>query len=152
MLRSSWSIRPAFDQPISGQFASTSLISSEQLAIGGWNTVRGYDERVLFGDQGFVINIELHTPSFSPSSWISGKLPKDDLQFLAFWDFGLMNTIDPSPGDPSPTYLTGIGVGARYNVGSNLAVRCDVGFPLYNPDLGFTVDAARASVGVTLGF
>lgn len=135
-----------------GQFASTSLISSEQLAIGGWGTVRGYDERVLFGDQGVVINVELRTPSVSPATWISSRLPKDDLQFLAFWDFGLVNTIDPLPDDPSTTYLTSVGVGARYNIGSNLAVRCDVGFPLYNPNLGFPVDTARASVGVTLGF
>lgn len=135
-----------------GQFASTSLISSEQLAIGGWGTVRGYDERVLFGDQGLVINVELRTPSFSPSSWISSSLPKDGLQFLAFWDFGLVNTIEPLPGDPATSYLTSVGIGVRYDVASNLSVRCDVGFPLYNPDLGFPVDTARASVGVTLGF
>lgn len=135
-----------------GQFASTSLLSSEQLAIGGWGTVRGYDERVLFGDQGIVVNVELRTPSFSPSSWVSSRFPKDSLQFLAFWDFGLVNTIDPLPGDPATSYLTSVGVGVRYDVAGNLSVRCDVGFPLYNPDLGFPVDTARASVGATLGF
>jgi len=135
-----------------GQLASAPLISSEQLAIGGYGTVRGYDERVLFGDQGFVFNLEFRTPPISPASHLSAHLPSDELQFLAFWDIGLVNSLEPLPGDPASSYLTSLGFGVRYRIGTNLSVRCDVGFPLVNPDLGFPVNTARASVGATLGF
>ena len=135
-----------------GQLASAPLISSEQLAIGGYGTVRGYDERVLFGDQGFVFNLEFRTPPISLASHLSAQLPADELQFLLFWDIGLVNSIEPLPGDPASSYLTSLGFGVRYRIGTNLSVRCDVGFPLVNPDLGFPVDTARASVGATLGF
>jgi len=135
----------------SGQVASGALLSSEQLAIGGYGTVRGYQERVLFGDQGVVINAELRTPPISPMGLFGIERISDELQFLAFWDFGLVSSRDPLPGEEDVYYITSVGVGVRYAIGANLSVRCDVGFPLVNPNLGFDV-APRASVGVVVGF
>ena len=60
--------------------------------------------------------------------------------------------MDPLPGDNANYFLTSVGLGARHSLGSNLTVRCDVGFPLVNPNLGFPVASARVDVGVTLGF
>jgi hemolysin activation/secretion protein len=49
-----------------GQFAAqhsnTGLIGSEQLYLGGFATVRGFDESVLAGDSGHVIRTELRLP------------------------------------------------------------------------------------------
>jgi len=47
-----------------GQYSSANLLSSEQFGVGGYDTVRGYDERELNGDSAVVVNIELRTPEF----------------------------------------------------------------------------------------
>lgn len=137
----------------SGQLASAPLISSEQLSIGGYGTVRGYDERVIFGDQGAVVNVELRTPSISIGRLAGWDWLTDELQFLGFWDFGLVSSKDPLPGDAASYYLSSLGVGLRYSLAPYVSVRCDVGFPLVDPDVaGVDVGIARASVGVTVGF
>lgn len=137
----------------SGQVASTALISSEQLSIGGYGTVRGYDERVLFGDQGAVVNVELRSPSISIGRLVGWDWLTDELQLLGFWDFGLVSSKDPLPGDADSYYLTSVGVGLRYSLAPYVSVRCDVGFPLVDPEVaGVDVGIARASVGVIVGF
>jgi hemolysin activation/secretion protein len=134
----------------SAQVASHALISSEQLAIGGYGTVRGYKERVLFGDQGVVLNAEIHTPPFSPSERL-GLSSIDEIQFLCFWDFGLASSKNPLPGDDSSYSLSSVGAGLRYSLGENFNARCDIGFPLEDPNLGFSV-SPRVSVGATVTF
>ncbi len=47
------------------QFASGNLIGGEQLGIGGWSTVRGYDEREVNADEGWWIRNEFWTPGYS---------------------------------------------------------------------------------------
>ncbi len=46
-----------------GQYSWSTLIPSEQIGIGGFDTVRGYTERELNKDTGFIGNIELRTPA-----------------------------------------------------------------------------------------
>lgn len=146
-----------------GQLASGSLPSSEQLSIGGYGSVRGYPQQILFGDQGFFFNFELRSPGYSLLGLakksenqtlrevgpVLKKIPRDQLQFLAFWDFGLVNTIQPLPSNPSCYDITGVGVGVRYAIGINYTLRCDLGFPLINPNVGIDIGptiAAGASV------
>ena len=149
----------------SGQLASTSLISNEQLSIGGYGSVRGYPQQILYGDQGFFFNLELHSPSYSifgltksrSDSELGGlpkivrKLGKDQLMFLAFWDFGLVNSIHPLPGNPASYDITALGIGVRYGLGSNYSLRCDLGFPLINPNVGISIGPTVA-LGATVGF
>ncbi len=137
---------------VTGQIASTSLPSSEQLSIGGWGTVRGYDAYVLLGDQGLYGTIELQSPRVPLLSRWWPKLPADHLRLVGFWDYGFVNTIDPLPGDPATSQITSVGVGVRYQFSDSLSARCDLGFPLLNPDLGFPVDTVGLNVGVTLQF
>lgn len=148
-----------------GQVASTSLPSTEQLSIGGYGSVRGYSQQILFGDQGFFFNLELRSPAYSllgllrkadpalSGRWLDRikKPGADQLQFLAFWDYGLVNTIQPLPGN-NPTYaITGVGFGVRYGVGSNTSLRCDLGFPLINPEVGISIGPTIA-LGASVGF
>jgi len=149
----------------SGQLASTSLINNEQLSIGGYGSVRGYPQQILYGDQGFFFNLELHSPSYSifgltkslSDSELGGlpkivrKLGKDQLMFLAFWDFGLVNSIHPLPGNPASYDITALGIGVRYGLGSNYSLRCDLGFPLINPNVGISIGPTIA-LGATVGF
>lgn len=149
----------------SGQLASTSLISNEQLSIGGYGSVRGYPQQILYGDQGFYFNMELHSPSYSifgltkslgDSEWgglpkIVRKLGKDQLMFLAFWDYGLVNSIHPLAGDPATYDITALGIGVRYGLGSNYSLRCDLGFPLINPNVGVAI-GPTINLGASIGF
>ena len=148
-----------------GQLASTSLPSTEQLSIGGYGSVRGYSQQILFGDQGFYFTFELHSPSYSifgltkslKDSELGGfpsalrKLGKDQLMFLAFWDFGLVNSIQPLAGNPASYDITALGIGIRYGVGSNFSLRCDLGFPLINPNVGVAI-GPTINFGASIGF
>lgn len=127
-----------------GQLASTSLPSTEQLSIGGYGTVRGYQQQILFGDQGFYGTLELHGPSWSILG--GGKSPKnrDELMFLGFWDLGMVNTIQPLPGNSSTYAISGVGFGLRYALGTSFSLRCDLGFPLINPDIGISISPTVA--------
>ncbi|MBU6446735.1 MAG: hypothetical protein KGQ49_04985, partial [Verrucomicrobia bacterium] len=48
-----------------GQWSSTALLPSEQLGIGGYDTVRGYDQRQYNADNGFYLSNEFHTAPFT---------------------------------------------------------------------------------------
>lgn len=135
-----------------GQLASTSLPSTEQLSIGGYGSVRGYSQQILFGDQGFYGTLELHTPSWTfLGAGKNSKTPRDRFYLLSFWDYGLVNTIQPLPGNDPAYAITGVGFGARYTLGANLSMRCDLGFPLMNPNVGISIGPTVA-LGATVGF
>ncbi len=69
-----WSLFMKLD----GQVASEPLVSSVRRSVGGANTVRGYREAELAGDNTLLANLELRTPLFH--NFIPG-LKKDD-EFL----------------------------------------------------------------------
>ncbi len=60
----------------SGQQTSNLLISGEQFGVGGIGTVRGFEERSVTGDSGYVLNLELWFP----------PVTQYELRFLAFID------------------------------------------------------------------
>ena len=63
----------------STQLTPQRLMPSEQMGLGGYQTVRGYDERVINGDQGWFVSNEFRLPAFSLPSpfnlggWKVGK-------------------------------------------------------------------------------
>ena len=148
-----------------GQVASSTLPSTEQFSIGGYGSVRGYQQQILFGDQGFFFNLELHSPGYSLLGWTRSmvrtggsraaedlkKSGSDQLQFLAFWDYGYTDTIHPLPGNAASYAITGAGVGMRYGIGNNTSLRCDLGFPLINPQVQ-TQNGPTLALGASVGF
>ncbi len=56
---------------LTAQYARTSLIGAEQLHLGGFSSVRGFDEAVLSGDVGHVARVEMRFPSFWSSTRFS---------------------------------------------------------------------------------
>ena len=62
----------------SGQQTDALLISGEQFGIGGEGTLRGFEERSVTGDSGYLLNLELWLPPLTVA----------DLRFLVFADFG----------------------------------------------------------------
>lgn len=116
-----------------GQFTGENLLPSEQLGIGGYDTVRGYKERQLNKDKGAIANIEIRTPGkkvfFQKSNCSQFQ---DAVQFLAFFDAGYGSNHDPLPGEPRGEYLLGAGPGVRYTVNDRLTGRLDWGVKLHN--------------------
>lgn len=109
------------------QLSSASLIPSEQFALGGYSTVRGYPERVANGDSGLCLNFEVRSPHYS----FLKKRVQDDLYLLAFVDFGYAWDHAQVPGLPLTQTLIGVGPGLRYKISSYFTMRFDLGFPLH---------------------
>lgn len=115
-----------------GQVSSHPLIPSEQFGLGGYDTVRGYDQREVNKDDAIYLSGEARTPPFAllkriKSQW---KVP-DALQFLAFLDYGWGIDIDTLPGGKKSNYLLGAGPGLRYTIEPYLTVRLDWGIKLH---------------------
>lgn len=92
----------------SWQLAAQPLISNEQFAIGGVDTVRGYLESAALGDNGVVLSLEATTPNYAKR--IADSL--DDLHLLAFVDGGFVHVREPITAE-NRTTLAGVGVGLR---------------------------------------
>ena len=134
------------------QGATERLLPSEELALGGYNTVRGYDERVVSGDNGWIVNNELRTPPLSPGDLLHMPYLRDELQFLAFFDYGAVRVIDAVPADgadPNKT-LYSVGMGFRYTVRKNLSVRFDYGWALTEKSIN--ENPSRAMFGILASF
>jgi hemolysin activation/secretion protein len=137
-----------------GQLANERLTPSEQIGIGGFGTVRGYGERFVNGDNGWVLNNELRSPPVRLGKLLPSLHYDDKLQFLAFFDYGSvsikdLNASDVSLGLEQETSLSSVGAGLRYTVHNNLSVRFDYGFQLMNKEPG---KHSGSHVGVLLSF
>jgi hemolysin activation/secretion protein len=110
-----------------GQWTGDALVSGEQFSIGGTYAVRGYEEREITGDSGFVAALELFTPNLLAA--------KDDattsLRLLGFADAGkVFNQLDtPCRAGESSCTLTSVGIGARLGYGA-LQLKFDVAHSL----------------------
>ena len=118
---------------VSGQIAEDKLPPAEQLGLGGYTSVRGYDERYINGDTGLVVRNEIYS---SPLSLIGSDRHSDQLRFLAFIDYGTIHLNKFEGGDEGLDNagknfnIASFGWGARYNIQENLSFRFDWGFPL----------------------
>ena len=90
------------------QITAQPLISNEQFAIGGVDTVRGYLESAALGDNGFALSLEARTPNYAKK--VADSL--DDLHLLAFADGGLVTVLEPITAADRFT-LAGAGLGLR---------------------------------------
>ncbi|OGN55449.1 MAG: hypothetical protein A3D96_00630 [Chlamydiae bacterium RIFCSPHIGHO2_12_FULL_44_59] len=111
------------------QVSPSTLLPSEQFSLGGHSTVRGYQEKVVGGDNSFCGNFEISTPTIaSVGIWV----PKFDDHFtiLGFVDAGYAWFNDSVADRPKQESLLGIGSGVRYAVASYFTSSLDVGFPL----------------------
>jgi hemolysin activation/secretion protein len=119
----------SFVAAIRGQYASQNLLASEQIGLGGYDTVRGYPERIVNVDNALIVNTEIRSPSFSlfPKKKDAG----DEMYFLGFFDYGLGGLHKRVGGEPKTQYLMGIGPGVRYYLNRFASARLDWGFRLH---------------------
>jgi len=125
------------------------LLNSEQLKAGGFRTVRGYNELITAGDDGIIINMEVRTPPVRVLDLFGAKQVTDQLQLLAFWDYGYLDGTEASIPQPDAE-LQSAGLGMRYNLGDTVSVRFDYGWQLES--LSFDDNRSRAHVGVSMSY
>jgi len=133
------------------QTSNSNLAPSEQLGFGGYDTVRGYDQREVNSDEGYIFTTEVRTPSVSIGEFLGSDVYKDQLQFLGFWDYGSATPHNPVPGQAYEIPLSSVGFGVRYSINSYVAVRFDYGFQLIST--GFDTDhGSRSDLGVVVSY
>lgn len=149
------------------QISNENLISSEQFGIGGYTTVRGYDEREAGGgDEGWLIRNEIRTPSISLGQIFQTEAWNDQWQFLVFWDYGVMHKVDllttqdPFTEEDNNIILSGAGVGFRLTISPYVTARFDYAWQLTdtNIDKGASERLrdrglnSRAHMGITISY
>ncbi len=119
------------------QWTDFTLLPSEEFWLGGFDTVRGYYERILAGDSGAILNLELYSPPLTPIQWLDLPCLRgcdfcEILQFLIFFDYGTATVCHRViPDQRLNRYLIGIGPGLRYYIDDHLEIRADLGFQLH---------------------
>ncbi len=108
------------------QLTDRSLVPSEQFAIGGAQSVRGYLQDSLFSDNGIFASAEVQLPVLR----VSGG--KGVIQVVPFVDFGTVWNSSGQP-NPSPNTLASVGLGLQWQQG-NFTARLDWGIPLVSLD------------------
>lgn len=109
-----------------GQVASGPLVSSEQFSVGGLDTVRGYLESEVLGDDGVVGNFELRSPDFADAmqKMVKAQLEETPLpvtafnnwRFFAFADGGMAFVLHPLPEQQAQFNLWSYGGGLRFKM------------------------------------
>jgi hemolysin activation/secretion protein len=119
------------------QFADRDLLPSEQLGLGGIESIRGYDERTASGSNGVLTSVELRSPPFRILPWavdLTGDLGLPDYaQADAFWDYGSVHENDQVSSGVRGAALESAGMGLRYVLDRYLTFRLEYGFQLRTP-------------------
>lgn len=135
---------------MTGQLSTSRLLPTEQLNLGGFDSIRGYDYRSINGDNGYVLNLEYR--SLPIRQCLHGE--STSLTMLAFadvgqhLDWGSNANLPYDDGD----LLASVGVGMRYSVGSNVTVRFDYGLPLTDVAGIRRNTSGRIHLGAALAF
>ena len=109
---------------MTGQVAEGNLLPSEQLGFGGFDSIRGYDMRLVNGDSGYLGTVELRTPSMNVG------LANDEAQLLTFFDSGDARNHTLLPGEDGSVDLSSAGLGLRYLLSPEVSLRCDYGWQI----------------------
>jgi len=130
---------------VAGQVSDSPLINSEQFSVGGLDTVRGYLESEVLGDDAVVFNFEARGPSLL--GWIKTPKSGDDWRFYFFTDAAAVSIEDPLPEQTERYSLASYGGGTRITLFNHFNGSLDLAVPLFsqaftkahNPFLTFRV-------------
>ena len=135
-------LRPSFSQEIDlfrnwpttvrldAQWASQPLLSIEQYGAGGVNSVPGYHEGEVFGDEGWHIGLEQDTAPLVVGEVYHGA--PLTLRGSLYWDYARTYLINAPPGAPGSTPLSGVGFGVNATVGPTWQAQFLCSWPLLN--------------------
>jgi hemolysin activation/secretion protein len=116
---------------VQGQVANEPLIATEEFSAGGLDTVRGYLESEVLGDNGALGSVELRTPSLA--QWLTEKLgfTVNEWRLYAFAEGGKLSINSPQTQQQSQFELASVGPGARIKMLDYLNASLDLGVPLF---------------------
>lgn len=107
------------------QWTPNTLLPSEEMGLGGDDTIRGYEPYSVQGDRGWNVQTELRTPALA---FFGGDGPA--FQPFAFVDAGhVWNKID-QPGELQAGMLSSVGLGVRFQWSRFVNARVTYGQPL----------------------
>lgn len=130
---------------IEGQIANQPLISNEQFSAGGADSVRGYYESAVTGDDGLRGSLELRSPSLLPGE---AKDAWGNLTAVAFVEGASLRVVDPLPAQTSRFNISSTGLGLRLK-SRGFAATLDVAWPLRDVN---RTQAGRARAGFRLSY
>jgi len=130
-------------QHLVGQIADGPLVSSEQFAAGGFQSVRGYLQSEVVGDEGLTGSLEILSP---PLNARATRLI-DSLRLFAFEDGGAVWLLQPLPGQTRFFALDSAGMGLRLTLLQHLKGDVAVGVPFIS---GSVTPADRPRVTFSL--
>jgi hemolysin activation/secretion protein len=111
---------------LSAQFADSPLISNEQMAAGGVDTVRGYSESAALGDRGVRVGLELSSPSLA-GAWAPIL---NELRVLGFAEAARLQYLEATALQDSRFDLASIGLGMRFRAARHVSGALDYAWPL----------------------
>lgn len=119
-----------------GQFSFNKLLSSEQMAISGPGSVRGFSSNAIRRDKGFIASLELASPYLSVLDDYVGTNVRDRVQGFVFIDQGYGKDVDDTTtGTKSNIDLSSYGAGVRFGIGRHLSGVVEYGRE-FNDELG----------------
>lgn len=111
------------------QATSNSLPASEQMQLGGMNSVRGYPEGEYLCDFGGQLNVDWVFPMYIiPKSWTlpGTETPlRQQLQPILFVDVAGGKILKVRPGEHKNRFLMGLGGGIKYQYNRNVFLRLE---------------------------
>lgn len=130
-----------FNIKLSGQQSSDLLVSGEQFGIGGANSVRGYDERSVAGDEGFEVSLEYW---FEP-------LTSYGIRLLVFYDTGEVSINKPLAGEDSSQQINSAGAGLRFNWKETVSINLDLALAMEDTEVTEDGDT-KAHISILVRF
>jgi hemolysin activation/secretion protein len=124
----------SFALRLAGQLATQPLVSPEQFAIGGAETVRGYLEAEASGDHGLLGSFEWRSPDLAPAlaRWTAASATPLSLRSataIAFVDAAQVNLMQAAAGQDAHIPLVGAGFGLRLRTMSSVEADLELAWP-----------------------
>ncbi len=113
-----------------GQVSDEPLVNSEQFSVGGQDTVRGYLESEVLGDDAIVGSVEFRSPPLAKyvTQYLGHSV--NDWRVYLFSDAGWASILDPLPDQQSTFSLASVGIGTRVQLANHLNGAVDAAVPL----------------------
>jgi hemolysin activation/secretion protein len=120
-----------------GQVSNQNLLPIEQMAIGGYGSVRGHDTSLFLGDKGFTLSGELiAAPPYLADKILWDQRIKQMVQLALFFDYGRVYLTDPGHGEYNDERLKGHGVGLRLYYKDIFSFKFDIARPTKKKAIG----------------
>lgn len=107
---------------LDSQLSTKPLVTPEQYALGGADSVRGFQQSEFLGDQAVTASAELRQTLFNRDLF--------NLQGVAFIDGGYAEIKNPLVNERVNRSIAGAGVGLRATFSNKVSSRIDLGFPI----------------------